>query len=78
MTKTQHKRTTKASIFHDISRNTKCAVRYGYHRDSHICNTIAQAHQNLSLQFPFIMNRYTSCMYVHIQICVHTYGTVNG
>ena len=37
MTKTQHKRTAVASIFQNgISQNTKCAVRDGFHRDSHM------------------------------------------
>ena len=37
MTKSQHKRTAVASMFQNgISRNTKCAVRDGFRRDSHI------------------------------------------
>ena len=36
MTKSQHKRTAAASMFQNgISRNTKCAVRDGFRRDSH-------------------------------------------
>ena len=37
MTKPQHKRIAVASMFQNgISRNTKCAVRDGFRRDSHI------------------------------------------
>ena len=38
MTKTQHKRTAVASMFHNgISWNTKCAERDGFCREGHIC-----------------------------------------
>ena len=38
MTKSQHKRTTVASMFKiGISQNTKCAVRDGFCKNSHIC-----------------------------------------
>ena len=37
MTKSQHKRNAVASMFQNgISRNTKCAIRDSFHRDSHI------------------------------------------
>ena len=37
MTKTWHKRRAVASMFQNgISRNTKCAVRDAFRRDSHI------------------------------------------
>ena len=37
MIKSQHKRTAAASMFQNgISRNIKCAVKDGFHRDSHI------------------------------------------
>ena len=37
MTKSQHKRTAVASMFQNgISRNTKCAIKDGFCRDSHI------------------------------------------
>ena len=43
MTKSQHKGTTAASMFQNgISRNTKCAVRDGFRRDSHICDWICE------------------------------------
>ena len=39
MTKTQHTRTAVVSMFQNgISRNAKCAVRDGFHRDSYICD----------------------------------------
>ena len=41
MTKTQHKRTAVASMFHnDISQNTKCAEGDDFRREGHINYTL--------------------------------------
>ena len=44
MATVQHSKTTAVSIFQiDISRNTKCTIKDGFCRDSHIlCNVQAQ------------------------------------
>ena len=49
MTKTRHKRTVVASVFQNgISRNIKCAIRDGFHRNSHIwCLSMKLSHDTM-------------------------------
>ena len=71
MTKSQHKRTAAASMFQNgISRNTKCAVRDGFRRDSHICDLCVFLHAhgvrtNNTLKYMHVVT-------VHVHIVVNT------
>ena len=60
MNKTQHKRTAVASMFQNgISQNTKCAIKDGFRRDSHICDWIsenqASTHNYKYLEIPIVI-----------------------
>ena len=68
MTKSQHKRTAAASMFQNgISRNTKCAIRDGFRRDSHKCN--------LFCNYVYITYSSVSSIlyYVYMYIAIHIF-----
>ena len=70
MTKSQHKRTAVASMFQNgISRNTKCAVKDSFRRDSHICGIILSNRTYRSLAIYTVASQFTSYI-KHIVSCI--------